>query len=229
MEMVVKFIRESHYEVAGYGYNRYQTMNVYKMQDEAGTIYVWKTTNLLAKDEQRFSEYGTDLGIIPVLVTVGSTIRIKCTVKGISKYRDEEQTIINRVKVLEVIDRALTKEEKEEIKAAEQIESLKGEDFTWMMPYRQFKSHYSDCETVAGSYKIVDGIPMITVIIREGRLKNSGVRGEHYSGYRFVNELGEHDTFRAVSCENAEKRCNAAHPGHQWTLDKVYEYTRREW
>ena len=101
------------------------------------------------------------------------------------------------------------------------------------MPYKQYKMHYSDCETVKGSFTRSDsryGGSTISVIIRKGRLKNSGVRGEHYSGYRFVNEIGQHATYRAVSVDNAERRINKDYPNHEWTLDKVYEYrTDRIW
>ena len=115
------------------------------------------------------------------------------------------------------------REAERQAKAQEQINSLKGEDLVWTMPYKQYKEHYSDCETVVGSYDNHEKEnmhsrryypPTITVIIREGRLKNSGVRGEHYSGYRMENERGEWITYRAVKEENALKRVSKDFPGH---------------
>ena len=79
------------------------------------------------------------------------------------------------------------------------------------MPYKQYKEHYSDCETVIDSFETHRDRPAtIKVIIREGRLKASGVRGQHF--YWFVFEITEGDekfesSYYAVSEKNAEKRC----------------------
>ena len=99
------------------------------------------------------------------------------------------------------------------------------------MPYKQYKEHYSDCETLAGTYKDKDDMgrriyATITVIIREGRLKNSGTRFQHYSGYQFTNENGKYITYRAVSEENAKKRCEKENPNHTWECTKIYNYRR---
>ena len=108
------------------------------------------------------------------------------------------------------------------------MESLGEGDRLWEMPYRQYKMHYADCETLAGSYREIergrDAGSYITIILREGRLKASGVRGEHYSGYCCENEKGEKVTYRAVSEENAVKRANKEFPGHTWEVVKIYRY-----
>ena len=46
------------------------------------------------------------------------------------------------------------------------------------MKYKAYKEHYSDCETVYDSYD--KGNKSIEVIIPEGRMKNSGVRGKKF-------------------------------------------------
>lgn len=224
-EGVVKFVNEYHFTTY-YGY-RLVDNYIYKFEDGTGKVYVWKTTNILMVEGKEIGGLTPSSEIFP---TKGSVVKIKASIKGEGEYKGEKQTLLTRVKLLEIVERQLTKEERDELKAQEQMESLKDGDFVWNMPYKQYKSHYADCETVAGSFKEgnygrrVYTPSTISVIIREGRLKNSGVRGEHYSGYRFINEKGEHVTYRAVSVDNAEKRVNKDYPNHEWTLDKVYEY-----
>ena len=75
------------------------------------------------------------------------------------------------------------------------------------MHYSQYKNHYADCETVKGSYDKL--CKTIQVIIPEGRMKKSGVRGKRFRGYQIglTKQNGEHGycTYRAVSKENAMK------------------------
>lgn len=76
------------------------------------------------------------------------------------------------------------------------------------MPYRQYKTSYSDCETVHGSYN--SSSKTIEVNVPDERMKPSGVRGEHFHGYQLwlIDEKGEYGycTYRAVSNENAMKQ-----------------------
>ena len=114
------------------------------------------------------------------------------------------------------------------IKAAKikaQLDSIGENDLVWTMPYRQYKAHYSDCETIIDSYtEYVNDYghhyeyapATIKVIIRDGRLKNSGVRGKHFSNYWIEFTLnGDHthcESFRAVSAENAIEQAKKLHP-----------------
>ena len=209
----VKFVKQSEF-MSFYGYNN--MMFIYKFETEDGKILVWKTGSVLQV------ENGED---VP---TIDSTIHITASIKGEGEYRGEKQTIITRVKVLEIVNRALTKEEKDEIKADEQRKSLKGEDFIWVeMPYRQYKNNYADCETVAGSYDIEERT--IDVIIREGRLKNSGVRGQFYYYWVFKDDAKELvRTIKAVSFENAYNRVTKENPNHEWSLDH-FEMVSHGW
>ena len=52
---------------------------------------------------------------------------------------------------------------------------------TKRMHYSQYKNHYSDCQTVPGSYDKVT--KSVEVILPEGRVKPSGVRGKRFHGY----------------------------------------------
>lgn len=47
------------------------------------------------------------------------------------------------------------------------------------MKYSRYKKSYSDCETIHGTYD--KETKTIGVVIPDGRMKNSGVRGQSYS------------------------------------------------
>lgn len=76
------------------------------------------------------------------------------------------------------------------------------------MKYKAYKEHYADCETVYGSYE--KGNKSIEVIVPEGRIKKSGVRGKNFHYYTFkgvdnVTGRSVRTTIKAVSVENARK------------------------
>lgn len=76
------------------------------------------------------------------------------------------------------------------------------------MKYKAYKEHYADCETVYGSYE--KGNKSIEVIVPEGRMKKSGVRGKnfHYYTFKGIDNITGHSvrtTIKAVSVENARK------------------------
>lgn len=64
------------------------------------------------------------------------------------------------------------------------------------MLYRRYKQHFADCETVVGSYD--KNNKTIEVMLPDGRLKPSGVRGQ---SFRYMEFTGIEDaTGRAVRC-----------------------------
>lgn len=220
IEVTVKGIFS--YEAPAYGYG-YETRYIYNMQGTDGTTYVWKnTTSLLGYEEVTDSEdeyYSINAKGEKIKwnrVNKGDVIAISATVKGEDEYKGEKQTIVNRVKVHGRTFKAKTPEEIEAEKKAkreqekqEQLDSIKENDIVQRMPYKQYKEHYSDCETIIDSYECRNGRSTIVVIIREGRLKASGVRGKHFMGFQFFFELNGEETswtFRAVSEENALKQ-----------------------
>jgi len=76
------------------------------------------------------------------------------------------------------------------------------------MKYSQYKKHYADCKTVPGTYN--KGLKTIEVIVPEGRMKPSGVRGESFSTI-WLNVGDSPDKvfkqgFRAISYSNAVKQ-----------------------
>ena len=199
-----------------------QYHHIYTMTDEQDNVLVWKTTSVMGfeADDNWHS------------INKGDIIKITATVKDHGEYKGQEQTEVQRLKVTERVFKAQTPEEiaeakriEREAKKQEQLDSIREGDFIWRMSYKQYKEHYLDCETVIDSFE--DDIrrgKSIEVIIREGRLKASGVRGKHYSGYCLENENGKRCTFRAVSEENALKQARKEFPEHTWECVKIYSY-----
>ena len=77
------------------------------------------------------------------------------------------------------------------------------------MKYSQYKKSYADCKTVPGTYD--KNYKTIVVVIPEGRMKKSGVRGHRYSYYRFsgVNKTTGKKvevTVKAITGEKARKQ-----------------------
>lgn len=95
----------------------------------------------------------------------------------------------------------------EEVKEEALEKAKKEESGVERMDYKRFKKHFSDCQTIPCSFN--KNTKTIDVIIPKGRMKPSGVRGEHFSGYEFefTNSKGIFKTtYRAVCKENAIKR-----------------------
>lgn len=76
------------------------------------------------------------------------------------------------------------------------------------MHYSMYKSHYSDCKTIPGTYD--KAYKTIEVLVPEGRQKPSGVRGQRFHTYKlwFILPNGERKycMYKAVSLENAIKQ-----------------------
>lgn len=209
-----------------------ESHNVFKMEDENGDCIVWDTTGWL-EDKKFVDKHGMCKPIWE-----GSKLLLTATVKAHKEYKGEMQTTISRPKFT-VIELAKSHEEIQAEKEAEKKRKLEAQaatitdnDLVWEMPYKQYKEHYADCETVIGSYDNHEDsknrIPAtIKVIIRAGRLKNSGVRGEHFSGYGFTSPEGKFACYRAVSEENARKRLLKDFPeAAGWKCTMVYRYKR---
>lgn len=204
-EATVKSIKEFSYN---YGYNR--SFNIYVLEDAEGNTIVWKSSSIMMVDEgiNRPNYY----------IKRGDKLSITATVKDHKVYKKTNQTVILRPKY-KVLSKSMTREEYLDMKAKELLATLQEGDYTWEIPFKQYKQHYSDCETVPGSFKAPTEYrrqALITIIVRKGRMKNSGVRGETFKYYTFENELGKKITYKAVSEENATKRVNKENPGHTW-------------
>ena len=77
------------------------------------------------------------------------------------------------------------------------------------MLYRRFKNSFADCETIPGSYD--KATKTIVVLLPNGRLKPSGVRGQcfHYMEFTGVENATGREvrcTIKATCRDNAIKR-----------------------
>lgn len=185
-----------------------QTHYIYTMQDAEGNVYVWKTTNALV--------FGHDENVD--CVRKGDTMNICGTVKEHGEYNGVKQTVLTRCKyslIAHAPDKVAQKYE-------QQMLSIEEGDLVWRMPYSQYKEHYSDCETVYGSYDVEE--KTIKVIIRKGRLKASGVRGKRFVRFVFIDDEGARCIYRAVSEENARKQMKKDFPdSDNWELYTIYK------
>lgn len=215
------------YEYQDYKFSYYGTTHfIYTMADGDDNVLVWKTTSCMGIQMD-------DEGNIWHVVRKGDIIRITGKVKEHGEYKGTQQTVLTRCK-WELIQMSLSKEEQCALKAKEQMESLKGKDFIWEMPYRQYKDHYADCETVAGSFTRYENNrgeeyrdPTIKVIIREGRLKPNGVRGKFIYGFVFQTDRGTEVTYRAVCEENARKHMKKEFPNSDdWKCIEIFHHSR---
>ena len=209
------------FEYTDYKFSYYGTTHfTHIFEDADGNTIVWKSTKMVEyiNDGSENPKRKGDLEF----VTKGSTVELTGSVKEHSTYKDTEQTVVTRCK-FKLVERGKTEDEIRQEKVDAQKATLTDKDFIWEMPYRQYKEHYSDCETVIGSFDrhedsrgIPQRDPTIKVIIREGRLKNSGVRGQRFSYFTFEKNNRKR-TYRAVCEENARKQLKKEFPdGDYW-------------
>lgn len=201
IELTVKYLRSVKYETHYTYYGEINYIHIFETED--GDKLIWKTGKSLVLNETGDSRDW-------VFPNEGAVIRIKATVKEHSDYNGEPQTIVTRLSLLEIVKQGKSYEEIEEEKRVakekkiqEQLASIQDGDEVIEMDYRQYKNHYADCETIIDSYDA--DTRMVSVIVREGRMKNSGVRGKRFSQY-LINIDGIRHGFKAVCEANAIKQ-----------------------
>lgn len=230
--MTVRVTFKKSFDYVDYKFSYYGTTHfTHIFEDADGNTIVWKSTSPVeaVNDGKENPNRKGDLIFIPI----GSTVDLTGTVKEHGMYKDTEQTVVTRCK-FKLVERAKTQQEVQQEKAEAQLASLTGKDFIWEMPYRQYKDHYADCETVAGSFTRYEDRhgnvlrdPTIKVIIREGRLKPNGVRGKFIYGFVFQTDSGSEVTYRAVCEENARKRMKKEFPNSDgWKCVEIFHHSR---
>lgn len=214
---------------------------IYTFTTEDGTVYVWKTTTfagLEVEDPKEGWIIKNDKRYRFDAIGKGDIITIRATVKGQSEYKGQPQTEVSRVKILSRSLRGKTweelqteREEERKRQKQEQLDSVNWDagDFIWKsMPYKQYKEHYSDCETIIDSFDVTQGRSYVDIIVRANRLKPSGTRGRHYSGYQYMwTEDGEKysQTYYAISEETALRRLRKEHPdAEDVKAGKIFRY-----
>ena len=159
---------------------------------ENNKVYTWKTTTTLTYNDEQIER--------------NSVIEITATVKGERTYKGEQQTMLTRVKVNEVLEQGMTKEEWLELKRNQQLEeAVASGAFLYETKYSAYKEHYADCETLINSFN--ECTRTVVIIVPEGRMKASGVRGRKFASYLFYTTDKKHCRCKyAVSSENALKQ-----------------------
>ena len=249
--MTVTVIGHFTYEAPCYGAPwKNERHHIWKMIDDAGNIFVWKTTNYLGMDvripdpnrpdDREYDRWDR------VFAHKGDIVKITGTIKAITDYNGEQETALTRVKMLEKVfdaeaEREARKKAREAEKAARKealLNSVTDGDEIITMDYKRYKAHYADCETVPDSYKdYVDYLgrrvkdPTIDVIVRAGRMVPSGVRGKNFKTYYVaftIDGAPKCKAYYAVSYENAEKRCRKDFPnGTGFKFDHASHHSAR--
>ena len=190
-------------------YTNFGDNYIYTMCDADGNVLVWKTIKMLSVTP------GTDV------IKKGDLLEITGTIKEHSEYKGVKQTHLTRCKFSFIEHKAT----ESELKKESQLKSLQDGDFIERMLYSRYKKHYADCEVLEGSYNKPDEFTPATIkiIIRNGRLKNNGVRGQQFKGYVFVSSDNIQASYRAVSEANARKQLLRDYPnGENFELIKIY-------
>lgn len=195
----------------------YGEIQIHKFADEQGNILVWKTSNFVEHVKDGYYES----------IPKGSVVEIKCSVKEHNEYKGEEQTVVVRCK-FNLIKEVKTEWEKLEEKRNKQLNSLQDGDQILTMTYKNYKEHYSDCETLAGSFTTEYGKAQIDIIVRAGRMVKSGVRGHRFSTYVLQNKNTKMKMcFYAVCEENAFKQATKEKDFNPDEWECVKSFNRR--
>lgn len=195
---------------------------IYTMCDADSNVLVWKTTKILNVIPDADVIKKGDIDVIKK----GDIFEITGTIKEHSEYKGVKQTHLTRCKFSLIAHKPTAHQiDEKTIRREKQLASLNDGDFIERMLYSRYKKHYSDCEVLEGSYNKPDEhtLATIKVIIRKGRLKNSGVRGQHFKGYVFVSSDNIQTSYRAVSETNARKQLSRDYPNAEnFELVEIY-------
>ena len=108
IDMVVTVAFESSYEIPSFrGYGMTE-VSVYGLKDEEGNLMVWKTSTGFLMIEKKICNPNdpTEYRYENEFAHKGDKIRIKATIKEHTEYKEQKQTILTRVKVLEIVEKA---------------------------------------------------------------------------------------------------------------------------
>ena len=99
IELVVTVSFETEYEVPSFrGYGT-RLVHIYSLKDDNGNTLVWKTGGYLRKES--VDELGH---IATFFAQKNDKVKIAATVKNHSDYKNEKQTELSRVKIVDIID-----------------------------------------------------------------------------------------------------------------------------
>lgn len=212
------------------GYFRNTTSYLFLFEElDSLKIYTWSTSS--------YADYWDENDKFLDTVREGDIVEFDCRITNtVKEYKGIEQTKIMRCRNFKKISHEKTfderkaeeeakKELERENRKKTQLDSISENDIVWTMAYSRYKKFYGDCETLIDSYREGDNCKpsTITVIIRNGRLKNSGVRGQQYSYFIFCNEEGKTMHIKAISEDSAKRQVAKKFKGEKWFFEKEIE------
>lgn len=133
---------------------------IHKFLDDEGNIYIYRCDRGLGIE---FVDKNGYEGI--ELVEVGDKVFIGGSVKEISEYKGEEQTVLSRVKIYDIVEKQSMSEE-DIVNYKKNVQLSKYDDVEIKtVRYKEYKEQYSDKETVVGSFVRNDNGCFIDIIM----------------------------------------------------------------
>lgn len=85
--------------------SEYGVVRIHRLKDENGNVFVWKSGNDIYRIDDKGQPLQDSVGCY-VSAIAGDVFKVKATVKGHDTYRDNKQTTLSRVAVLEMVSAA---------------------------------------------------------------------------------------------------------------------------
>lgn len=155
MENIIYYTEPKYYYDDG-------SRHIYKFLDEDGNTLVWFSSKAIGIEFT--DEKGNEVweGI-----NEGDRLYISATVKDVSSYKGEEQIVITRCKIEDIIKKQYwTEEDILSHKRFEQLDKISGQYEIKTVSYKSYKNDYLNCETVIGSFNRTDHGCFIDIIVQ---------------------------------------------------------------
>ena len=134
---------------------------IYKFLDEDNNIYVWKTSKSLGVDF--VDENGDEMF---EFVNPGDRVFVYGTVKDISQYRGEDQIVITRCKIYDILEHGvLSEDDILKIKRDIQLSKYPSIQEIRTVRYKDYKNEYQKYETLIDSFVRNDKGCFIDIIV----------------------------------------------------------------
>lgn len=138
------------------------TRKIYKFIDEDNSVYIWKTSKSMGIN---FINENGDEGF--EFINEGDKILLSGTIKDFNTFRGEDQIIITRCKILDIIQHNFIKNENDLRGLKQKIQLAKYEDKYEIktVKYKDYKNEYQNYETLIDSFIRNDKGCFIDVIV----------------------------------------------------------------
>lgn len=141
---------------------------IYKFIDDEGNLLVWKTSKVLGIE---FINENNNEAFR--FVDIGDKIFIKGNVKGQDNFKGEDQVVLTRVSVEDIVEQSsMTEEQVIKFKQELQLSKLPKDTKIKTISYREYKGSYNSYETLVDSFKRTDHGCFIDIIIPNTYVSN---------------------------------------------------------